>query len=91
MLTKDTTGDWTPGTTEDVGLPPSFTVVCMPEMLDGISNGDLIAAAPEMLELLKTTASNIRSLGPAGVFGPVPTPYQIWLQAIEDVIAKAGR
>ena len=53
VTTKDTTGDWTPGTTEDVGLPPSFTIVCIPEMLDGISNGDLIAAAPEMRDALR--------------------------------------
>lgn len=53
VTTKDTTGDWTPGTPEDAGLPPSFTVVCMPEMLDGISNGDLIAAAPEMRDALR--------------------------------------
>lgn len=53
VLTKDTTGDWTLGTLEDVGIPPSFTVVCMPEMLDGISNGHLLAAAPEMRDALR--------------------------------------
>lgn len=48
VTTKDTTGDWT----ANQG-PRGVTTVCSVESLDGISNGDLIAAAPEMRDALK--------------------------------------
>ena len=48
VLTKDTTGDWT----ANQG-PRGVTTVCSVESLDGISNGDLIAAAPEMRDALR--------------------------------------
>lgn len=50
------------------------------------SRTNLIAAAPELLEALKVTAGNIKSLGPAG---HLPEPYTIWLKVVEDAIAKA--
>jgi len=46
----------------------------------------LIAAAPELLEVLQVTAGNIRSLGPAGA---IPHPYKEWLGAVESAIARA--
>lgn len=39
-----------------------------------------------MLQALKTTALNIRSLGPAGA---IQWPYKVWLSVVEDAIAKA--
>lgn len=39
-----------------------------------------------MTEALKTTAGNIRSLGPAGHLDRVPMPYRIWLQVVEEAI-----
>jgi hypothetical protein len=44
------------------------------------------AAADVMLQALKTTAGNIRSLGPAGA---IPEPYKVWLDVVENAIAKA--
>ena len=48
VTTRDTTGDWTANSG-----PKGITVVCTVESLDGISNGDLIAAAPEMRDALR--------------------------------------
>lgn len=51
------------------------------------ANGRLIAAAPAMLDALRTTAGNIRSLGPAGA---IPFyPYIEWLRVIEETIEAA--
>lgn len=48
----------------------------------------LIAASPRMLEALKVTAGNIRSL-----MGPCPDvvfePYRVWLEVVEAAIAEA--
>ena len=38
-----------------------------------------------MLEALKVSAGNIRSLGPAGAIEPF-TPYRIWLRFVEEAI-----
>jgi len=51
----------------------------------------LFAAAHELLEALKTTAGNIRSLGPAGALGSVPMEYERWLAVVDAAIAKAVR
>lgn len=52
------------------------------------ANARLIAAAPELLEALKTTALNIRSLHGAQ-HGVVYEAYSVWLRIVEDAIAKA--
>lgn len=41
-----------------------------------------------MLDTLRTTRGNIRSLGPAGALEPY-TPYRNWLRAVEDAIQAA--
>ena len=41
-----------------------------------------------MLEALRTTSGNIRSLAPAGHIEPF-TPYRPWLRVVEDAIALA--
>lgn len=41
-----------------------------------------------MLATLKTTAGNIRSLGPAGAVGE---SYREWLKVVEDAIAAAEK
>ena len=48
VTTRDTTGDWTANSG-----PRGITVICTVESLDGISNGDLIAAAPDLLAVVK--------------------------------------
>ena len=53
------------------------------------SEARLMAAAPDMLEVLKTTRGNIASLGPAGALGPVYSNYVEWLKIVDDAIAKA--
>lgn len=55
VLTKDRTGDWT------ATFPYLSTEVCSVNPLDNdIDNGPLLAAAPEMLELLKDAYPYIR-------------------------------
>lgn len=49
----------------------------------------LIAAAPELLEALRITIGNVRSLGPAGALAPVHTPYREWLAQLEAAYTKA--
>lgn len=55
------------------------------------ANAGLIVAAPTMLDALKTTAGNIRSLGPAGALSAVPVEYREWLRVIDSAIADAER
>ena len=57
--------------------------------LDPIANVHLFAAAPDLLEALRVTAGNIRSLGPAGALDQVPMPYVQWLAMVEAAVAKA--
>lgn len=52
------------------------------------ANARLIAATPELLEALKTTALNIRSLHGAQ-HGVVYEAYSVWLRIVEEAIAKA--
>lgn len=48
----------------------------------------LIAAAPELLEALKTTAGNIRSLH-SSTGGELYAAYTEWLKTVEAAIKKA--
>lgn len=41
-----------------------------------------------MLEILRTTASNIKSLGPAGAIGPWDC-YSVWLSEVQKAISLA--
>lgn len=43
----------------------------------------------DLLEVLKVTAGNIRSLGPAGALDVLPAPYLEWLRVVDGAIAKA--
>lgn len=52
-------------------------------------NANVVAASIELLEALKTTAANIRSLGPAGALDQVPMPYREWLAVVDAAIATA--
>lgn len=57
---------------------------------EGESNARLIAAAPDLLEAVRITIGNVKSLGPAGALDDVPyAPYREWLRMLEDTLAKA--
>ncbi|WMW64375.1 hypothetical protein [Nitratidesulfovibrio liaohensis] len=47
---------------------------------------ELLAAYDAMLEQLRVTEGNIRSLGPAGA---IPWAYEIWLEEVQRVISLA--
>lgn len=51
------------------------------------ANARLIAAAPQLLEALQTTAANLRSWKAANG-GGIKT-FDSWLEAVEEAIAKA--
>lgn len=55
------------------------------DVYDG-ADASVIAAAPDLLAALKTTAGNIRSLGPAGA---LPDSCSVWLRVVDAAIAKA--
>jgi len=48
-------------------------------------DASLAASAPDMLDVLKTTRSNIVSLRDAGLPGPLTE----WLRVVDETIAKA--
>lgn len=52
---------------------------------EALANATLIAAAPDMLDVLKTTRRNIVSLADAGLPGPMAE----WLRVVDVAIAKA--
>jgi len=79
VTTRDTTGDWTANSG-----PRGITVVCTVESLDGISNGDLIAAAPDLLAVLKELEEC------AGYWSDYDVPLGI-VERIRAAIAKAER
>lgn len=80
VLTKDTTGDWT----ANQG-PRGVTTVCSVESLDGISNGDLIAAAPEMRDALRRLLDWIND------YNRVESDARAIYTAASAVLAKAER
>lgn len=43
----------------------------------------------ELLEIVRVTIGNVRSLGPAGALAKVYEPYQEWLAQLEAAYAKA--
>jgi hypothetical protein len=52
VTTADTTGDWMKHP------PPNWrTTVCTTSLLDGLSNGELIAAAPELRDALRDSVA----------------------------------
>jgi hypothetical protein len=51
---------------------------------------DLAAVTPELLEIVRITIGNVRSLGPAGALAPVHTPYREWLAQLEAAYTKAS-
>jgi hypothetical protein len=50
-----------------------------PQALDAVT-----VAGHAAVTVLEVTAGNIRSLGPAGVLGPIPEPYTVWLAQVEQ-------
>lgn len=71
---------------------PELTIANVARAHDGdynAVNGDLLAAAPELLEALKTTLGNIMSLGPAGALESVPMPFRVWADVVKSAIDKA--
>lgn len=79
--TKDRTGFW--------GPDHEPVVVATVEPLDGVNNGPLMAAAPDLLDALKTTLKNIMSLGPSGSLDGIPVPYQVWADVVSSALDKA--
>lgn len=51
----------------------------------GLCERDTLIA--DLVEVLKTTAGNIRSLGPAGAIG---REYEVWLRVVEEAIGKGS-
>lgn len=49
----------------------------------------LITAAPDLLEMVRITIGNVRSLGPAGALDKVWPAYREWLAQLEAAYAKA--
>lgn len=80
VTTRDTTGDWTANSG-----PKGITVVCTVESLDGISNGDLIAAAPEMRDALRSLLDWIND------YNRVESDARAIYTAASAVLAKAER
>jgi hypothetical protein len=56
------------------------------EMGEVRANANLMAAAPEMLEVLETTLGNIRSIKATH---PGVTTYDVWEKVVAEVVAKA--
>ncbi|MFZ1625571.1 MAG: hypothetical protein WAU48_12445 [Gammaproteobacteria bacterium] len=93
MNPKHTPGPWA------TRLPPESKygdcVVHAPRLYIGVDTDNsvadarLIAAAPEMLDVLRTTLGNIMSVGPAGHLDDVPMEFREWAAVVSRVIAKA--
>ena len=81
VTTRDTTGDWTANSG-----PRGITVVCTVESLDGISNGDLIAAAPELRDALRAMLAEFNETAPGIVHDELAA-----IAKARAAIAKAER
>lgn len=77
---------WVGSTTTPLGRESPF----YPPKEQVEPNAALMTAAPDLYEALRTTAGNIRSLGPAGALDVVPSPYCEWLAVVEAALAKAA-
>lgn len=55
------------------------------------ARANLILAAPQLLEIVRVSIGNVRSLGPAGALGPVYEPYTVWLAHLEAAYAAATK
>ena len=73
----------------DMGELSRIAVVLFHDDADGETraNAHLIAAAPQLLEALQTTAENLRSWKAASNSG-IKT-FDSWLEVVEEAIAKA--
>lgn len=54
------------------------------------ANARAIRAVPELLEIVRISIGNVRSLGPAGAIEPY-TDYRVWLEQLEAAYDKATR
>ena len=86
VTTRDTTGDWTANSG-----PRGITVVCTVESLDGISNGDLIAAAPEMRDALRCLLRRYLELVNSGDAGNWNPEKELEVIDARAALAKAER
>lgn len=81
VTTKDTTGDWG---------GRARTVVCDVQRLDGISNGDLIAAAPEMRDALRLFFRSEQEMEDSEESAGMRT-YAEFITSARAALAKAER
>lgn len=50
-----------------------------------------LAAVAELIDLLRISAGNVRSLGPAGALEALPHgPYGEWLRQLDAALARCG-
>ena len=75
---------------QDTGELSRIAVVLFHDDADGETraNARLLAAAPQLLEALQTTAANLRSWKAANG-GGIKT-FDSWLEVVEEAIAKAN-
>lgn len=88
-LVKHTPGPWTAHIEDDrccIESTDEHVASLFISSEYGVANARLIAAAPDLLEILETTRGNIMSLGPAGA---LPSSYRVWLEEAERCIALA--
>ena len=84
VLTKDRAGDWT------ATSPYCATEVCSVNPLDGISNGDLISAAPEMRDALRAFRRYEESMAASDMVTAL-IAYQDLASLAYPALAKAER
>lgn len=71
------------------GRKEAFAIVSQ-EVADLADGQYPLVIADGLLEALRVTAENIRSLGPAGALDQVPVPYREWLAVVDAALEKAG-